>query len=141
MKKLILLISLILVTSLSFSQTVTNQRPVQTDTIVPLTIPTAKLIIKDLLKGDGAQIELVELQKVLQLTNEKMLLKDEVIFTLNSKISNLDYIILQKDEQFKLEREKSESLLKELKSEKQKTFLYKVGTVLGVVAVGYLLVN
>ena len=128
-------------TSLSFSQTVTNQRPVQTDTIVPLTIPTAKLIIKDLIKGDGAQIELMELQKVLQLTNEKMLLKDEVIFTLNSKISNLDYIILQKDEQFKLEREKSESLLKELKSEKQKTFLYKVGTVLGVVAVGYLLVN
>ena len=141
MKKLILLISLILVTSLSFSQTVTNQKPVQTDTIVPLTIPTAKLIIKDLLKGDGAQIELVELQKVLQLTNEKMLLKDEVIFTLNSKISNLDYILLQKDEQFKLEREKSESLLKELKSEKRKTFLYKVGTVLGVVAVGYLLVN
>ena len=128
-------------TSLSFSQTVTNQRPVQTDTIVPLTIPTAKLIIKDLIKGDGAQIELVELQKVLQLTNEKMLLKDEVIFTLNSKISNLDYIILQKDEQFKLEREKSDSLLKELKAEKRKTFLYKVGTVLGVVAVGYLLVN
>lgn len=128
-------------TSLSFSQTVTNQKPVQTDTIVPLTIPTAKLIIKDLLKGDGVQIELVELQKVLQLTNEKMLLKDEVIFTLNSKISNLDYIILQKDEQFKLEREKSDSLLKELKAEKRKTFLYKVGTVLGVVAVGYLLVN
>jgi hypothetical protein len=129
------------VTSLSFSQTVTNQRPIQTDTIVPLTIPTAKLIIKDLIKGDGAQIELVELQKVLQLTNEKMALKDEVIFTLNSKISNLDYIILQKDEQFKLERDKSESLLKELKSEKQKTFLYKVGTVIGVVAVGFLLVN
>ena len=128
-------------TSLSFSQTVTNQKPVQTDTIVPLTIPTAKLIIKDLLKGDGVQIELVELQKVLQLTNEKMLLKDEVIFTLNSKISNLDYIILQKDEQFKLEREKSDSLLKELKAEKRKTFLYKIGTVLGVVAVGYLLVN
>ena len=128
-------------TSLSFSQTVTNQKPIQTDTIVPLTIPTAKLIIKDLLKGDGVQIELVELQKVLQLTNEKMLLKDEVIFTLNSKISNLDYIILQKDEQFKLEREKSDSLLKELKAEKRKTFLYKVGTVLGVVAVGYLLVN
>lgn len=128
-------------TSLSFSQTVTNQKPVQTDTIVPLTIPTAKLIIKDLLKGDGAQIELLELQKVLQLTNEKMLLKDEVIFTLNSKISNLDYIILQKDEQFKLEREKSESLVKELKAEKQKTFLYKVGTIVGVVAVGFLLVN
>jgi len=129
------------VTSLSFSQIVTNQKPTQTDTIVPISVPTAKLIIKDLLKGDGAQIELIELQKVLQLTNEKMLLKDEIIFTLNSKISNLDYIILQKDEQFKLEREKSESLIKELKSEKRKTFLYKVGTIVGVVAVGYLLVN
>ncbi len=124
-----------------FSQTVTNQKPAQTDTIVPLKIPTAKLIIKDLLKGDGAQIELVELQKVLQLTNEKLVLKDDIISTLNSKVSNLDYIILQKDEQFKLERQKSESLLKELKSEKRKTFLYKVGTIVGVVAVGFLLVN
>lgn len=128
-------------TSLSFSQTVTNQKPIQTDTIIPIKVPTAKLIIKDLLKGDGAQIELLELQKVLQLTNEKLILKDEVITTLNSKISNLDYVILQKEEQFKLEREKSESLLKELKSERRKTFLYKVGTFVGVAAVGILLIN
>ena len=123
----------------SFSQTVTNQT--QTDTIVALKIPTAKLIIKDLIKGDGALIELEETKKVLLLTNQKIVLKDEIIFTLNSKITNLDYIITQKDEQFKLEREKSESLLKELKSEKRKTFLYKVGTIVGVVAVGVLLVN
>ena len=123
----------------SFSQTVTNQT--QTDTIVALKIPTAKLIIKDLIKGDGALIELEETKKVLSLTNQKLVLKDEIILTLNSKITNLDYIITQKDEQFKLEREKSESLLKELKLEKRKTFLYKVGTIVGVVAVGVLLVN
>ena len=139
MKKLILLISLVLVTLTSFSQTVTNQT--QTDSIVALKIPTAKLIIKDLIKGDGALIELEETKKVLSLTNQKIVLKDEIILTLNSKITNLDYIIIQKDEQFKLEREKSESLLKELKSEKKKTFLYKVGTIVGVVAVGVLLVN
>jgi FKBP-type peptidyl-prolyl cis-trans isomerase len=104
MKKLILLISLILVTLTSFSQTVTNQT--QTDTIVALKIPTAKLIIKDLIKGDGALIELEETKKVLSLTNQKIVLKDEIIFTLNSKITNLDYIITQKDEQFKLEAEK-----------------------------------
>jgi hypothetical protein len=127
------------VTLTSFSQTVTNQT--QTDTIVALKIPTAKLIIKDLIKGDGALIELEETKKVLTLTNQKLVLKDEIIFTLNSKITNLDYIITQKDEQFKLEREKSESLLKELKLEKRKTFLYKVGTIVGVVAVGVLLVN
>ena len=141
MKKLILLISLLIVTSLGFSQTVTNQKPTQTDTIVALKIPTARLIIKDLIKGDGAVVEIGELQKVIQLTNEKLILKDEIILTLNSKITNLDYIISQKDEQFKLEREKSESLLKEIKSEKRKTFLYKVGTIVGVVAVGFLLVN
>jgi hypothetical protein len=127
------------VTLTSFSQTVTNQT--QTDTIVALKIPTAKLIIKDLIKGDGALIELEETKKVLSLTNQKLVLKDEIILTLNSKITNLDYIITQKDEQFKLEREKSESLLKELKSEKRKTFLYKVGTIVGVIAVGVLLVN
>lgn len=127
-------------TSLSFSQTVTKEI-VKTDTIVPLTIPTAKLVIQDLVKGDAALVEIIELQKILILTNEKLALKDEVISTMNSKISNLDYIIKQKDEQFKLEREKSESLIKELKSEKRKTFLYKIGTYVGIVAVGVLLVN
>lgn len=139
MKKLILLISLILVTLTSFSQTATNQT--QTDTIVPLKVPIAKLVIQDLLKGDGALIELEETKKVLTLTTQKLELKDQIIFSLNSKITNLDYIITQKDEQFKLEREKSESLLKELKSEKRKTFIYKVGTFVGIIAVGVLLVN
>lgn len=125
----------------SFSQTVTSQKTSQTDTIVPLKVPTAKLVIKDLLKGDGAIIELEELQKVVQLTNEKIVLKDEIIVTLNSKITNLDYIIKQKEEQFKLEREKSESLIKELKSEKRKTFLYKIGTYVGIVATGIILVK
>jgi len=128
------------VTSLSFSQTVTKE-VVKTDTIVPLTIPTAKLVIQDLVKGDAALVEIIELQKILILTNEKLALKDEVISTMNSKISNLDYIIKQKEEQFKLERQKSESLVKELKSEKRKTFLYKVGTYVGLVATGILLVK
>ena len=127
-------------TSLSFSQTVTKEI-VKTDTIVPLTIPTAKLVIQDLVKGDAALVEIIELQKIVILTNEKLALKDEIISTMNSKISNLDYIIKQKEEQFKLEREKSESLVKELKSEKRKTFLYKVGTYVGLVATGILLVK
>lgn len=128
-------------TSISFSQTVTNQKPITSDTIVSLKVPTAKLIIKDLIKGDGAIIENEELHKIIKLTNEKIVLKDSIIFLQNSKISNLDYIINQKDEQFKLEREKSNSLLKELKSEKRKTFLYKVGTYVGIVATGILLVK
>lgn len=125
----------------SFSQTVTNQKTIPSDTIVALKVPTAKLIIKDLIKGDGAIIENEELHKVIKLTNEKVVLKDQIITVLNSKIANLDYIINQKDEQFKLEREKSEALIKEIKSEKRKTFLYKIGTYVGIVATGILLVK
>ena len=126
----------------SFSQTVTNQiTKAPTDTIVAVSIPTAKLIIKDLIKGDGAIAEVQELHKVIKLTNDKVILKDSIIGILNSKISNLDYIINQKDEQFGLERQKSESLLKELKSEKRKSFLYKIGSYVGIVATGILLVK
>jgi hypothetical protein len=48
-------------------------------------------------------------------------LKDE-------KITNLNVIIGKKDEQFALEREKSNSLLKELKVQKFKTAVYKAGS-------------
>ena len=142
MKKLLALMSLLLVTLTSFSQSVTNQPPkVQTDTIVGLSVPTAKLVIKDLIKGDGAILQLEETNKVLKLTNEKLVLKDSIISILNSKVSNLDYIISQKDTQFGLERQKSESLLKELKAEKRKSFLYKIGSYVGIVATGILLVK
>ena len=58
-----------------------------------------------------------------------MVLKDSVIGSLNIKVLNLITIISKKDEQFGLEREKSEQLFKELKREKRKTFFYKVGTI------------
>ena len=45
MKKLALLTITLFTTLLSFSQT---------DTIVPLKVPTARLVIKDILSGDGA---------------------------------------------------------------------------------------
>jgi hypothetical protein len=55
------------------------------------------------------------------LYKQKDSLKDE-------KITNLNVIIGKKDEQFALEREKSNSLLKELKVQKFKTAVYKAGS-------------
>ena len=55
------------------------------------------------------------------LYKQKDSLKDE-------KITNLNVIIDKKDQQFALEREKSNSLLKELKVQKFKTAIYKAGT-------------
>ncbi len=122
----------------SFSQTVTKTN---IDTIVPLKVPVAKLVIKDLIKGDGAAVEIKELNKVIGLKDEQLNLFKQKDTLKDQKISNLETIILKKDEQFSLERQKSESLLKELKGQRRKTFLFKVGTYVGVVATSMLLLK
>jgi len=119
MKKLLVLIALLLVSFKSFSQN---------DTIVSLKEPVAKAVIKDLVTYDGLKIELKETVELLTLEQKKVVLKDSVIGSLNVKVFNLETIISKKDEQFGLEREKSEQLQKELKREKRKTFFYKLGT-------------
>ena len=122
MRKRILLIILLLVSFKSFSQN---------DTIVSLREPVAKLVIKDLIEGDGTKVELISTLELLKLEQKKVVLKDSVIGTLNTKVLNLESIILKKEEQFSLESEKSKQLEKELKGQRRKTFLYKVGTYVG----------
>lgn len=131
-----LLIATILVTLTGFSQTVTKQ-----DTIVPLKVPIAKLVIKDLIKGDGALLQVSELNKVIIMKDDQINLYKQKDSLKDEKIKNLDLIISKKDEQFSLERAKSESLLKELKGQRRKTFFYKVGSFVGVIATSMLLLK
>jgi len=114
----------------SFSQTVTKTN---VDTVVALKVPVAKLVIKDLMKGDGAVAEVVELNKVVVLKDEQIGLYKQKDSLKDQKIGNLELIITKKDEQFGLERQKSESLFKELKGQRRKTFLYKVGSFAGII--------
>lgn len=114
----------------SFSQTVTKTN---VDTVVALKVPVAKLVIKDLMKGDGAVAEIVELNKVVSLKDEQIGLYKQKDSLKEQKIGNLELIITKKDEQFGLERQKSESLFKELKGQRRKTFLYKVGSFVGII--------
>ena len=132
MKKLIMLIGLLLVSFSSFSQN---------DTIVTLQEPVARLVIKDLISGDGARQELNATQSLLSMERTKLTIKDSIIGTLESKILNLNSIILNKDSQFELERQKSEELIREIKSQRRKTLLYKVGTAAGAAAAVILLVK
>jgi len=111
------------------------------DTIVPLKVPIAKLVIKDLIKGDGAIVEIKELNKVILMKDDQISLMKQKDTLKDQKISNLELIISKKDEQFSLERQKSESLLKELKGQRRKTFLYKVGSFVGIVATSVLLLK
>jgi hypothetical protein len=126
------------VTLKSFSQTVTKTN---IDTLVPLKVPVAKLVIKDLIKGDGAVIEINELNKVIGLKDEQINLFKQKDTLKDQKISNLELILTKKDQQFDLERAKSESLLKELKGQRRKTFLFKVGSFVGVIATSMLLLK
>ena len=131
----------------SFSQTdTTNQQTniptTQSDTTkIRLKVPVAKLAIKDILKGDGCQLELKETQvKVIKLeTREKE--KDSHIVFLEEKDKNNNFMLGKKDEQLKVSEELTNSLHKELKGQRTKTFLWKVGTFAGILASTYLIIT
>jgi len=77
---------------------------------------------------------LVEANKVIGLKDQQIGLLNQKDSLKDSKINNLEVIITKKDQQFDLERQKSESLLKELKIQKVKTFFYKMGSGVAIIA-------
>lgn len=132
MKKLLVLIALLLVSFKSFSQK---------DTIVSLPEPIAKLVIKDLVSYDGLKLELDKTIELLTLERQKVGVKDSVIFSLERKTVNLQEIINKTNEQVALENKKAEDLLKELKGQRRITFLYKLGTTVGMIATAVLVLG
>jgi hypothetical protein len=101
----------------------------------------ARLVYQDLIRYDGAKLEIVELNKMVGLKDQQIFSFKEKDELKNQKIGNLELIITKKDEQFSLERLKSESLLKELKAQRTKTFFYKVGSFVGIIATSILLLK
>jgi hypothetical protein len=118
-----------------------SQQGTVKDSIVSIKTPIARLIIKDLINGDSNKEQVRELNTQIKLYLQKFEIKQEEINTLNSKINNFQNIIAIKDEQFRLQRELTDSLVKELKGEKRKIFLYKVGTVVGGIGTFLMLVK
>lgn len=125
----------------SYSQTDTTKVIVLDTNKVTIPTKIARLVYQDLLRYDGAKLEIVELNKVIGFKDQQIdLFKQKDTFK-DQKISNLELIINKKDEQFSLERQKSESLLKELKAQRTKTFFYKVGSFVGIIATSILLLK
>ena len=118
-----------------------SQTDTKTDSIVPLKVPIAKLVIKDILSGDGAKAELKEVYKMLDEKNTQIGLYKQKDSLKDEKITNLNVIIDKKDQQFALEREKSNSLLKELKIQKIKTGVYKASTGVAIIAIVFSLLH
>ena len=141
MKKLILLPLLVMLSLSSYSQTDTTKITVSDPDKVIISKKTAILITQDLFRYDGLKLEIVELKNVIGLKDQQINLFKQKDTLKDQKISNLELIINKKDEQFGLERQKSESLLKELKGQRTKTFFYKVGSFVGIIATSILLLR
>jgi hypothetical protein len=113
----------------------------QTDTSkVVLPAKTARLIIKDLIEGDGCQMTMQQTNLKIQKLEEREAQKDTAITILKQKDSTNKYIILQKENQLNLCKELSENLQKEIRGYKTKNFILKVGFFGSTATAAYLLI-
>lgn len=96
--------------------------------------PIAKLVIKDLITGDGAKDELAITLDKIKLFEQKIILKDSVILNLNNKINNFDSILLTKSDQLSLSQELSKKLETDLQKQKLKNKLTMGAGIVGVIA-------
>lgn len=133
MKKLLLSILLVTLSFTSFSQNVTDSTSIQ------LEVPVAKLVIKDLISGDGAKEELKINSEKIKLLDQKIVFKDSIINNLNSQIGNFNSILSTKTDQLKLSKELSEKLQTDLKKQQLKTKLMGGAGIVAVAVTIFLL--
>lgn len=114
----------------------------QTDT-TKVTLPTkvVRLAAKDLVRYDGCKLELKLTQDKIIKLQEREVQKDTIINFLTVKDKNNQFIINQKDVQIGEYKGMTDDLKKELKGQRNKTFLYKVGTFIGIATSLYLFVK
>jgi len=130
-----MLISLLLVKSIAFSQTDTSK----VEKCFP--IPVVKQIMKDLVSGDEAKAQLKLTEQQLLETEKKVSLKDSVISTLRLKEVNYQTIIDSEKEKFDIMEKYSKKLEFDLKKEKVKN---KFKSILGtgvIVALSFFLIT
>ena len=110
-------------------------------TRIRLTKPVAKLIVKDLIIGDGLKLEVSTLNELLAETNSKLDVTKNLLTNLETQVNNYQKIIDNKDLQLGTSSELSENLKKQLEKEQRASKLYKIGATVGAAAVLLLLVQ
>jgi len=99
----------------------------------------AKQIAKDLIRLDGYVEELKLTQEKLILTQQRESIKDSTIVLLNDKDSTNQTIIRKKDDQIIVLQEEVKSLKKDIRRSKFENTIYKVGTIVGALAITFLI--
>lgn len=105
----------------SFSQTVIKQ-----DSNIVLPIPVAKEVIKDLIKGDAAQIELGLTKDILKNTEDKVVTLNKIIIEYKSKDAKYDSILVDYSNQSKVYNDLVKNLNSDLKTVKKALFVSKL---------------
>ena len=131
--KLVPLMILMMMSLKSFSQNDTVPSSIQ------LQKPIAKLVIKDLISGDGAKEELLLNIDKIKLLEDKIILKDSVIFNLKDQIGNFNSILNTKSDQLTLSKKLSEKLETDLKKQQLKTKLMGGAGIVAVAVTIFLL--
>ena len=138
----ILLGLMILICGNAISQTGTqtknnkeNKNFVRIDTII------AKKIANDLVSGDVCKEEIKLVRENLSLTEKKVVVKDSIIKGLEEQKFNLNAIISEKDKQFQLQKDISDSFRKDLSKQKRTTFMYKALSLIGIASTGILILT
>jgi len=129
------LILLVMTSWSSFSQNDIDSSKIQ------LTKPVAKLVVKDLISGDGLKLELKTVREVLEETNKKLETQTMLVGNLQTQVNNFVTIIDQKDKQIDTSSELSDALEKQLKRESRTKKLYQITSAVGAGAILLLLIQ
>ena len=119
----------------SFSQNDIDSSKIQ------LTKPVAKLVVKDLISGDGLKLELKTVKEVLEETNKKLETQTMLVSNLQTQVTNFVTIIDQKDIQIDTSSELSNALEKQLKREARTKKFYQITSAVGAGAILLLLIQ
>jgi len=119
----------------SFSQTVTDS------TKIVLTKPIAKLVIQDIVVGDQLRIQLKTLEEILKETNGKLKTQTLLVTNLESQVLNYKSMVTDLNSKSSIQNDLTKDLEAALKKANRRTKLYKIGTTVGAVALGLLIIK
>lgn len=122
-----MLISLMMLSFNSFSQTVTIKR----DSTITISSNTAKQVAKELVAYDATKLELFKTRELVTNLERTINLNNVLGLTYQSKINDLNNIVYNYSVQNRAYEEMNYKLIKDLKKTKRKNFLQK-----GVLTVG-----
>ena len=137
MKKLIVLIAILSLSSTAFSQTDTSKK----DGVKCFPISTVKEIVKDLKSGDEAKAQLKLSDSLLTVTEKKVELKDSIIVAMQKKETNYLSIIDAQNQKYSVLETYTKKVELNLKKEKVKNKFTSIISGGIILTLSYLLIT